>query len=252
MEIIPAIDIMSGKCARLIRGDYATKKIYNGDPLRIALAFQNAGIKKLHLVDLDGAKEGKVKNWKTIEKLATFTDLALQAGGGFRTQEDIQRLLRFGPHEVSLGTIALETPQKLKKFLKKFGNEKIVVDVAVKKGKIHTKGWQKKTKENLIPFLNTFTDLGVKTIICTDISRDGTLKGPNFFLYQTLIKKFPNLRIIASGGITTMRDVRKLSKIGVAGAIIGKAIYEKKISLKDLNPFLIPSRNQGSAGGRFL
>ena len=238
MEIIPAIDIMSGKCVRLERGDYKTKKIYSSNPLKVALDFQNAGIKKLHIVDLDGAKEGKVKNWKTIEKIAKSTALKLQVGGGFRTQEDIQRFLRLGPHEISLGTIALKAPQKLKKFLKKFGNAKIVVDVAVKRRKIHIQGWQQKTKEGLIPFLHTLTDLGVKTILCTDISRDGTLKGPSFSLYQTLVKKFPNLKIIASGGIKTVQDVRKLSKIGVAGVIIGKAIYEKKISLQDLKPFL--------------
>jgi len=238
MEIIPAIDIMSGKCVRLTEGNYDTKKTYRGNPIEVALAFQKSGIKKLHIVDLDGAKEGKVKNWKTIEKLATFTNLTLQVGGGFRTEKDIKRLFRFGPHEVAVGTLALENPHKLKKFLQKFGKENIVVDVAVKDRKIHIWGWQKKTKRDLMPFLNTLIDLGVKNIIFTDISRDGTLKGPSFSLYQTLVKKFPNLRIIASGGIKNVQDVRKLLKIGAAGVIIGKAIYEKKISLQDLKPFL--------------
>lgn len=239
MEIIPAIDIIGGKCVRLTKGDYRTKKIYNGDPLRIALNFQNAGIKKLHLVDLDGAKTGKVKNWKTIEKLAKFTSLKLQVGGGFRTQEDIQRLLRLGPHEISLGTITLEAPQKLKKFLKKFGKEKIIADIGFKKRQVYVHGWQRKeTKRDLQSVLDMFSELGVKIVTCTDIERDGTLLGPNFSIYRTIIKKFPNFNIIASGGVKNVQDLKKLEKIGVAGVIIGKAIYENKISLEDLKSFL--------------
>ena len=239
MEIIPAIDIFKGKCVRLEKGDFSKKKVYAEDPLKVARAFQKAGIKKVHIVDIDGAKEGKVKNWKTIEKLAKFTRLTLQVGGGFRTQGDIQRLLRLGPHEISLGTIALEAPQKLKKFLKKFGNDKIIADIGLKKRQVYVYGWQrKKTKMDLQSVLYMFSELGVKTVICTDIERDGTLSGPSFSLYRTIIEKFPNFKIIASGGVRSIGDLKKLSKIGAAGAIIGKAIYEKKISLKDLKPFL--------------
>ena len=238
MKIIPAIDILKGKCVRLTQGNYKTPKVYNEDLMRVALDFQAAGIKKIHVVDLDGAKERKVRNWKNIEAIAKIPGLVIQVGGGFRTEKDIKRLFHFGPHKVVIGTLALENPQKLKKFLQKFGEESIIVDVAVKNRKVHIQGWQQKTKEDLIPFLNTLADLGVKTIICTDISRDGALKGPSFSLYQTLVKKFPNLKIIASGGIKTMQDIKKLSTIGAAGAIIGKAIYEKKISLQDLKPYL--------------
>lgn len=239
MEIIPAIDIISGRCVRLIKGDYGTKKIYSDDPLKIALSFQNAGIKKLHLVDLDGAKEGKVKNWETIGRLAKSTSLVLQVGGGFRTEKDIQRLFRLGPHEVAFGTIPIENPQKFKKFLQKFGEERIVADIGLKKEQAYVHGWQRKrTQKKVYPIINMLLKLGVKKIICTDIERDGTLRGPNLLLYKILVKKFPNLDLIASGGIRNMTDLKKLSKIGVSGAIIGKAIYEKKIKLKDLKPFI--------------
>jgi len=238
MEVIPAIDIISGKCVRLTRGDYQLKTIYSDNPLKIAKLFQKAGIKKLHLVDLDGAKTGKVKNWKTIEKLAKLTSLKLQVGGGFRTQEDIQQLLRLGPHEVTLGTIAVREPGKLRKLLRKFGSERIVVDVGVTKGEIYFHGWQEKEKQGINSFLKNLIKLGVKTIICTDITRDGTLQGPNFSLYRKLVSRFPNLKIIASGGIKSKEDLKKLSQIGVSGAIVGKAIYEKKISLEDLRSFL--------------
>ncbi len=239
MEIIPAIDIISGKCVRLTKGNYGTKKIYSDNPLKVALIFQSAGIKKIHLVDLDGAKAGKVKNWKTIEKFARATNLKLQVGGGFRGQEDIQRLLRLGPHEISFGTIALEAPQKLKKFLKKFGPEKIIADIGLKKGQVYVHGWQrKKTSRGFRSVLEMFLKLGVKTVICTDIERDGTLLGPNFSLYREILKKFPNFNIIASGGVRNIGDLKKLSKIGISGVIIGKAIYEKKIRLNDLKELL--------------
>ena len=234
MEIIPAIDIILGKCVRLAQGDYGTKKIYSSDSLKIALAFQDTGIKKLHLVDLDGAKEGKVKNWKTIEEVAKKTNLVLQVGGGFQTEKDIKRLLSLGPHQVILGTIAVREPRKLKKFLKKFGSEKIIADVGIKNGEIYFRGWQEKTKKDINSFLKSLIKLGTKTIICTDIERDGTLRGPNFSLYKKLILKFPKLKIIASGGVKNIKDLEKLSKIGVQGAIVGRAIYEKKISLNDL------------------
>ncbi len=238
MEIIPAIDIMAGKCVRLTRGDYRKKKIYSNDPLKIALTFQKAGIKKLHLVDLDGAKAGTVKNWNVIEKLAKKTNLTLQVGGGFRIERDITRLLRLGPHEVTLGTIALKNPHIFKKLFQKFGKEKIIVDIAVKNGWVALDGWQKRTKENFFSFLEKLSNLGVKSVICTDISRDGTLQGPNFSLYRTLMKKIPTLRIIASGGVANIDNIKKLATIGVSGVIIGKAIYEKRIVLKDLKPFL--------------
>ena len=234
MEIIPAIDIIGGKCVRLVRGDFKLKKVYSSNPLKIAQLFQKAGLRKLHLIDLEGAKAGKIKNWKTIEKIAKNTNLSLQVGGGFRKEKDIKQLLDLGFHQVTLGTIAVRQPEKSKKFLKKFGKEKIVVDVGVKNGEIYFRGWQERTKKDIDSFLKDLIKLGVKTIICTDIERDGTLKGPNFSFYKKLISKFPKLEIIASGGIRNIRDLKKLFKTGLSGAIIGKAIYENKISLDDL------------------
>ncbi len=238
MEIIPAIDIFGGKCVRLIQGDFKFKKTYSDDPLKIAQFFQKAGLKKLHLIDLEGAKEGKVKNWETIEKVAKKTNLVLQVGGGFQTEKDIKKLLDLGPHQVTLGTIAVCQPKKLRKFLKKFGPEKIVVDVGIKNSEIYFRGWQEKTKKDINSFLKSLIKLGTKTIICTDIERDGTLRGPNFSLYKKLVSKFPNLEIIASGGVRNKKDLKKLSKIGVTGVIVGKAIYENKISLNDLKSMM--------------
>ncbi len=237
MEIIPAIDIIDGKCVRLTRGNYGTKKIYSGDPLKVALAFQNACMKKLHLVDLDGAKEGKIKNWETIKKIAKNTNLLIEFGGGIRGEKDIKKLLNLGINRVIVGSIALEESQKLKNFLKKFGKEKIVIAADIKGNKVCYKGWRAEAKKELSSFLKDLDRLGVKGIICTDIERDGTLLGPNFSLYRTIVKKFPDFNIIASGGIKNVQDLKKLEKIGVAGVIIGKAIYENKISLNDLKSF---------------
>lgn len=238
MEIILAIDIIGGGCVRLVKGKFKSQKIYSTNPLSIAQLFQKAGLKRVHIVDLEGAKEGKVKNWQTIEKIAKNTKLSLQVGGGFKTERDIKRILDLGLHQVTLGTIAVCEPEKLRRFFREFGEEKIIVDIGVKNNEIYFRGWQEKTKKDIKSFLRELIKLGTKTIICTDIGRDGTLRGPNFSLYKKLIREFPKLEIIASGGIRSKKDVEKLSKIGVAGVIIGKAIYEKKIKISELKEFL--------------
>lgn len=233
MKIIPAIDIIGGKCVRLVKGEFKKKKIYSLDPLKIALVFQKTGLKRLHLIDLDGAKAGKVKNWSTIEKISQNTNLSIEFGGGIRNEKDVKKLLNFGIDKVILGSLVLKEPEKFKKILKKF-KEKIIVAIDIKGEKIYYRGWQEGVKKELSSFLENLIKLGAKTIICTDIERDGTLKGPNFSLYKKLVEEFPKLKIIASGGIGNIKDLKKLSKIGVAGVIIGKAIYEKKIKLSDL------------------
>ncbi|MCH8741693.1 1-(5-phosphoribosyl)-5-[(5-phosphoribosylamino)methylideneamino]imidazole-4-carboxamide isomerase [Patescibacteria group bacterium] len=238
MEVIPAIDIISGKCVRLTRGDYQLKKIYNDTPIKTARRFERAGFRRLHLIDLEGAREGKIKNWKSIKNIAENTNLLLQVGGGIHSQGDIKTLFDLGVDRVILGTVAIKESQKLKKFLKKFGNEKIAVAVDIRKNKICYRGWRKEKKITLRTFLKSLIRLGIKTAIVTDIERDGMLRGPNFSLYKTLIKTFSNLEIIASGGIRTKEDLQKLSKIGLSGAVVGKAIYEKKILLKNLKAFL--------------
>ena len=241
MEIIPAIDIIKGKCVRLVKGDFKLKKVYRVNPLERAKLFERAGLKRLHLIDLEGAKEGRVKNWEIIARIAKNTNLLIDIGGGVHTEETIKKLLNLGIDRVILGTVAIKEPQKLKRFLKKFGSKKIVVALDIKRNKIGYRGWQKEIKKDINLFLNNLIKLGVKTIICTDIERDGTLKGPNFTLYKRLTKKFPDLEIITAGGIRNKEDLKRLSKIGVQGVIIGKAIYENKISLNDLK-FMVPKK----------
>lgn len=233
MEVIPAIDIIEGKCVRLTKGNFKSKKVYSANPLKIAHFFQKAGLKRLHLIDLEGAREGKIKNWETIEKIAKNTNLSIEFGGGIKGERGIKKLLDFGIKKVILGSLVLEKPTKCEKIFKRFPN-KIIVTVDILGKKICYRGWQKKTQKELISFLEDLIKLRIKTIICTDIERDGTLKGPNLILYKKLVSKFPNLEIIASGGVRNIQDLKKLFKIGVAGAIVGKAIYEKRISLKDL------------------
>jgi phosphoribosylformimino-5-aminoimidazole carboxamide ribotide isomerase len=237
MEIIPAIDIISGKCVRLVKGDYRLKKVYSDDPVKVAKFFEREGMKKLHLVDLDGTREGKIKNWGTIEKIAKNTNLEIEFGGGIRDEKDIKRLLSLGINRVILGSLVLKEPKKFEKIAKKFP-DKIIVAVDTFRKRICYRGWQENVKIDIDRFLKNLVKLGIKTILCTDIERDGTLKGPNFTLYKRLVSKFPNLKIIASGGIRNIQDLKRLSQIGVAGAIVGKAIYEKKISLSDLKSFI--------------
>lgn len=236
MYIIPAIDIISGKCVRLTKGNYRLKKIYSSDPLKIAKLFEEAGFKKLHLIDLEGAKEGKIKNWGIIEKIAKDTKFLIEFGGGIRNQKDVEKLLDIGIDRVILGSMVFKKPVEFKKIFKKFGPKKIVISLDIRKEKICYHGWQKEARKNIDSFLKNLIKLGIKIIICTDIERDGTLKGPNFHLYEKLIKNFSELELIASGGIKDKEDLSKLSKIGVRGAIIGKAIYEGKIKISQLKP----------------
>jgi len=234
MILIPAIDIIKGKCVRLVKGEFKSEKIYSLNPLKIAHFFQKAGLKKLHLIDLEGAKEGKIKNWKTIKDVCQKTNLLVEFGGGVRKEEDIKKLLDLGADKIILGSLVLKEPERFKKFLKKY-KEKIIIAVDIKRNKVYYHGWQRKSNKELYSFLKNLAKLGVETIICTDIERDGTLKGPNLSLYKNVVKTFPKLEIIASGGIRNKKDLEKLSKIGVAGAIIGKAIYENKIKVSELS-----------------
>jgi len=233
MQIIPAIDIINGKCVRLIKGDFKLKRVYSSNPLKIARLFEKTGLKRLHLIDLEGAKEGGIKNWEAIKKIAQNTNLEIEFGGGIQNERDIKKLLDLGINKVILGSLVFKRPAEFKKIFKKF-KEKIIVAIDVRGNAIYCRGWREKTKKKLGSFLADLIELGVKTIICTDIERDGVLRGPNFSLYKKLTKKFPNFKIIAAGGISSKEDLKKLSRIGVAGAIIGKAIYENKISLNDL------------------
>lgn len=238
MEVIPALDIFKGKCVRLVKGNFKEKKIYHLNPLKVVKFFEKVGFKKLHLIDLEGAKEGKVKNWQTIKEIAKNSRLLIEFGGGIRKEKEIEKLFHLGINQVILGTFPLKEPEKFKNILKKIDRQKIIVAVDIKEGKICSYGWQKKEKIEINFFLKKLAKVGIKTVLVTDTERDGTLTGPNFFLYKKLTKNFPNLEIIASGGIRDIKDLKKLSKIKIKKAVIGKALYENKIFLKKLKVFL--------------
>lgn len=237
MEIIPAIDIIEGKCVRLTQGDYQQKKIYNEDPLEVAKAFEGAGIRRLHLVDLDGAKAKQIVNYKILEKIATHTNLWIDFGGGLKTDEDLHIAFESGARQVTGGTVAVKNPSLFQSWLQAYGAEKIILGADVKEGKIAVSGWQEQSELELFEFLEDYISKGVSYVICTDISKDGLLQGTALPLYQEIRERFSDLKLIASGGVTTITELEKLQEIGCFGAIIGKAIYEGKISLKELIAF---------------
>lgn len=234
MRIIPAIDIIDGKCVRLTQGDYGQKKIYNENPLEVAKSFEEAGLSYLHLVDLDGAKAGAVINWSVVTEIVSKTSLLVDFGGGIKKEEDIVKLLELGVHQVNLGSIAVKHPEIVYEWMKKFGPEKIILSADVKDEKIQISGWQENAAIGIEHFIERFQSNGIKYVTCTDISTDGMLAGPNVRLYKKLMVLFPDIKWIASGGVSGIHDVHELNTIGVDGVIIGKAIYEGKIQLKDL------------------
>jgi phosphoribosylformimino-5-aminoimidazole carboxamide ribotide isomerase len=235
MRIIPAIDIIDGKCVRLTQGDYAQKKIYNKNPLEVAKTFEDAGLKYLHLVDLDGAKAGEVINWSVVEDITTNTSLHVDFGGGIKKEKDIQRLLELGVKQVNLGSIAVKQPEIVFAWIEKFGPDKIILSADVKDEKIHVSGWQESSSVMIDDFIENFKVKGLRYVACTDINTDGMLAGPNLILYKKLINLFPEIKLIASGGVSAIHDVQGLRSLGIDGVIIGKAIYENKITLSQLN-----------------
>lgn len=239
MRIIPAIDIIEGKCVRLSQGDYSTKKIYNEKPLEVAKEFQENGIQYLHLVDLDGAKSGKMINHKVLYELASKTELKIDFGGGIKSEKDLQIAFENGARQITGGSIAVKDPVAFEGWIQKFGNEKIILGADVLDKKIATNGWLEDSGIELFPFIKNYTEKGIKYTICTDISKDGMLQGPAINLYSEILSRHEGINLIASGGISGMNDIFKLSEIGCEGAIIGKAIYEGKINLKDLQDFII-------------
>ena len=234
MRIIPAIDIIEGQCVRLTQGDYNQKKVYNEDPLEVAKMFEDAGMQYLHLVDLDGAKSGHIVNEKVLEKIATNTSLKIDFGGGVKTDEDMKKALHAGASQVTCGSIAVKDPIKVQEWGDKFGFDSVIIGADVNDKKIAVQGWTESTTLSVEDLLHKFLTDGFKYVICTDIATDGMLQGPNFDLYEDLLNTFPVINLIASGGISSMDDLKKLYVLGVEGAIIGKAIYEGKITLKEL------------------
>jgi len=239
IEIIPAIDIIDGKCVRLSQGDYAQKTVYNEDPLEVALQFQDAGIKRLHLVDLDGAKVQHIVNYKVLERLASKSQLVIDFGGGLKTDQDLEIAFESGAEMVTGGSIAVKKPQRFIRWLEQYGAQRIILGADVKDGKISVSGWTEESEHEVLPFIEKYVDEGIKKVISTDISKDGMLTGPSFDLYNEILDEFPHLHLIASGGISTFDDILQLDDDEIPAVIVGKAIYEERISLKQIENYIL-------------
>ena len=237
IEIIPAIDLIDGKCVRLTRGDYERKKIYNEDPLEVAKMFAGAGITRLHLVDLDGAKAQHIVNHKVLERICSSTNLIVDFGGGLKSDKDLQIAFECGASMITGGSIAVKNPDIFNNWINSFGSEKIILGADVMDEKVAVTGWTETTDRELIPFLKNYIDKGITKIICTDISKDGMLEGPAFELYEKILGEFPQIYLIASGGVSSMADIEKLYNANVPAVILGKAIYEGKVKLNELSVF---------------
>ena len=238
IEIIPAIDIIEGKCVRLSQGDYAQKKVYNENPLEVAKEFESAGIRRLHLVDLDGAKAKHIVNYKVLESIATHTDLTIDFGGGLKSDEDLRIAFESGAKMVTGGSIAVKEPDTFLSWLDKFGAERIILGADVKEEKIAVGGWIESTTLDLLPCVKDFVERGIDKVICTDISKDGMLKGPSIDLYKRMLAEIPSLYLIASGGVSSMKDIEELNEAKVPAVITGKAIYEGRIKMEEIVSFL--------------
>ncbi len=238
MEIIPAIDIIDGKCVRLTQGDYAQKTIYNENPLEVALAFEAIGIARLHLVDLDGAKLGKVVNYKVLEKIASKTKLTIDFGGGIKTDDDIETVFNYGADLATIGSVAVKNKSLFFTWIKKYGSSKLFLGADVRNEKIAINGWLETTNVSIYDFVEEHLKEGIKSVFCTDISKDGLLQGPSIDLYKNILNKFPKLNLTASGGVSQLSDLEELKQIGCSGAIVGKAIYENKITMNELKEFI--------------
>lgn len=238
IELVPAIDLIEGKCVRLTQGDYSTRKVYNEDPLEVAKQFEGNGIRRLHVVDLDGARVGHIVNYRILERLATRTSLIIDFGGGLKAEGDLEIAFESGAQKVTGGSIAVKDPERFTTWIKKFGCERIILGADAKEKKIAISGWKETTELELIPFIQSYYDKGITHVICTDIARDGMLQGPSIALYQEILDALPNLTLIASGGVSSVADIERLQEAGIPAVIFGKALYEGRIQLKDLLPFL--------------
>ncbi len=238
IELIPAIDIIEGKCVRLVQGQYQQKKIYSDQPLQVARQFSELGVRRLHLVDLDGAKAGKVVNLEILRSITENTPLVIDFGGGIKSDEDIQSVFDAGASMITAGSIAVKDRTRVIKWLKQYGSEKIILGADTRDGKISINAWQEDTSLDIVDFVQEYTDLGITRLICTDIARDGMLGGAALDLYKTLKERFPFLEIIASGGVSGMKDILELDRAGIDGVIFGKAFYEGNITSQEIKEFL--------------
>jgi len=238
MDIIPAIDLIEGKCVRLSQGDYDKKTVYNNDPLEVALAFEDNGMTRLHLVDLDGAKAQHIVNYKVLERITSKTSLTVDFGGGLKSDDDLRIAFECGAAMVTGGSIAVKSREKFESWLSQYGGERIILGADVKDNKIAVTGWTESTQLDLMPFLEDYTQKGVKKVICTDISRDGMLTGPSIELYKDIMSRFPDMYLVASGGVSSVKDLYELSEAGIPAVVFGKAFYEGRITFKELSEFI--------------
>ncbi len=238
IELIPAIDIIDGKCVRLSQGDYDSKKVYNENPVEVAKEFEANGIRRLHVVDLDGAASNHVVNYQVLHRIATQTSLVIDFGGGVKSDEDLIIAFENGAQMVTGGSIAVKNPELFTRWIKQYGSEKMILGADVKERKIAVNGWKDGSDQELFPFLAGYINKGIRKVICTDISCDGMLSGPSLGLYQEILEQHPELYLIASGGVSHIDDIHRLHEAGVPAVIFGKAIYEGRITLKELQAFL--------------
>lgn len=234
IELIPAIDIIDGKCVRLTKGDYDQKKVYNENPVEVAQHFESLGFKRLHVVDLDGAKSKHIVNNGVLRAITAATSLVVDFGGGIKTEEDIEKAFDAGAAMVTVGSIAVTNPQLFLNWIEQYGAEKLILGADVRNGKISINGWKEDSSEDLLPFLKQYTDKGVRNVLCTEISKDGTLQGPAIDLYQQIMKAYPDMHLIASGGVSCNDDIRALETADIPAVVFGKAFYEGKIKVEEL------------------
>ncbi len=237
IKIVPAIDMIDGKCVRLTQGNYDAKKIYNEDPVEVAKEFEDYGIRRLHVVDLDGAKAGRIINYRTLERIASRTSLIIDFGGGVKSEEDLVIAFDSGAQMVTGGSIAVKNPDEFTRWINKYGSDRIILGADAKDKKIAVGGWEETTSVDLIPFIKDYHEKGIVSVICTDISKDGMLQGPSIDLYKEIMDNIPYIKLIASGGVSNIADIELLQEMGIPSVIVGKAIYEGNIKLKDLIPF---------------
>ena len=234
IELIPAIDIIGGQCVRLTKGDYDQKTVYRDSPAEVAKEFEEIGFKRLHVVDLDGAKSKHIVNEQVLKAITNKTHLTVDFGGGIKTDEDIEKAFAAGASMVTIGSIAVTNPDLFMGWLEKYGAERIILGADVRHGKISINGWKEDSSEDLLPFLKKYVDAGVSNVLCTEISKDGTLAGPGIELYQSMMAAYPELHLIASGGVSSIEDIHALDAAGIPAVVFGKAIYEGKINLNEL------------------
>ena len=234
IELIPAIDIINGQCVRLTKGDYDQKTVYRDSPAEVAREFEQIGFRRLHVVDLDGAKSKHIVNDEVLKGITKETNLIVDFGGGIKTDEDIEKAFAAGASMVTIGSIAVTHPELFLGWLEKYGSERIILGADVRHGKISINGWKEDSSEDLLPFLKKYVDAGVRNVLCTEISKDGTLAGPAIDLYKQIMEAYPELHLIASGGVSSKEDIMALNEAGIPAVVFGKAIYEGKINLKEL------------------